>query len=104
MSFVTFQNGYYDLKASLDKANSRLRFADFTVRVDRARCAAAREVERVPGVAAARVPLDRLGLELADGRQATARVVAVPDEPRRQRQRRASCSRASSRPRMRARR
>jgi len=35
MSFVTFQNGYYDLQASLDTAYSRLHFADLTVRVDR---------------------------------------------------------------------
>ena len=81
-SFVTFQNGYYDLKASLDEAYSRLRFADVTIRVDRAPLAAAREAEKVPGVAAARVrTIQDFGLELADGRRATARIVSVPDEP-----------------------
>ena len=55
MSFVTFQNGYYNLKASLDHAYTTLRFADFTVRVERMPLTAARAVERIPGVATARV-------------------------------------------------
>ena len=77
MSFVTFQNGYYDLQASLDHAYTTLRFADFTVRVERMPLTAARAVERIPGVAAARVrTVSDVGLELENGDQATARVIS----------------------------
>jgi len=84
MSFVTFQNGYYDLRASLDEAYGRLKFGDFTVRVERVPLNAARRVERLDGVAAARVrTIQDVGLEFEEGdRQATARIVTIPDEPR----------------------
>lgn len=79
MSYVTFQNGYYDLKSSLDEAYSRLRFADFTIRVERMPLSAARVVERVDGVMAARVrTITDVGLELDNGDQATARIVSSP--------------------------
>ncbi len=65
MSFVTFQNSYYDLRASLEEAYGRLLFADITVRVDRIPLSAARRVEQVPGVAAARVrTVQDVGLDL----------------------------------------
>lgn|GEM_PF-956492 len=76
-SYVTFQNGYYNLKASLDYAYTTLRFADFTVRVDRMPLAAARAVERVPGVETALVrTVNDVGLELKNKDQATARVIS----------------------------
>ncbi len=81
-SYVTFQNGYYNLKASLDHAYSTLRFADLTVRVERMPMTAARAVERIPGVDAAVVrTVNDVGLELGNGDQATARVIssAGPD-------------------------
>jgi len=81
MSYVTFQNAYFDLRGSLDRSYSELRFADLTVRVDRMPFSAAREVERVPGVASARVrTVSDVGLELASGDQATARVLSTPGE------------------------
>ncbi len=79
MSFVTFQNGYYDLKSSLDTAYSRLHFADLSVRVSRAPLALGRSLEALPGVAAARVrTVADVGLELKNGDQATARIVSTP--------------------------
>ncbi len=83
MSFVTFQNGYYDLRASVDEAYGRLRFADFTVRVDRMPLSAAEAIERLDGVEAARVrTIQDVGIEFeGGGRQATARIITVPDEP-----------------------
>jgi putative ABC transport system permease protein len=78
-SYVTFQNGYYDLASSLDYAYSQLRFADLTIRVERMPLTAARDIERIPGVAAARVRTVRdVGLELGNGDQATARIVSTP--------------------------
>lgn len=78
-SYVTFQNGYYNLKASLDQAYERLRFADLTVRVDRMPLTAAREVERLSGVESARVrTVTDVGLELDNGDQATARIISTP--------------------------
>ncbi|NTU72476.1 MAG: hypothetical protein HGB10_11750, partial [Coriobacteriia bacterium] len=75
-SYVTFQNGYYNLRASLDYAYSTLRFADLTVSADRIPDTAARAVERIPGVSAALVrSVADIGLELEDGEQATARVI-----------------------------
>lgn len=77
MSYVTFQNGYYNLQASLDHAYTTLRFADFTVRAERMPLTAARAVERIPGVATARVrTVSDVGLELKNGDQATARVIS----------------------------
>ncbi len=77
MSYVTFQNGYYNLRTSLDHAYDTLRFADFSVRVDRMPLSAARAVERVPGVSAAMVrTVDDVGLERQGGEQATARVIS----------------------------
>ena len=77
MSYVTFQNGYYNLKASLDHAYSTLRFADFTVRVERMPFSEAREIERLPGVVDARVrTVTDVGLERGTGEQATARIIS----------------------------
>ncbi len=81
-SFVTFQNGYYDLRASLDTAYSRLLFADITGHVERMPLSASRDIERIPGVVAARVrTVQDVGLELASGDQATARIISVPNGP-----------------------
>lgn len=81
MSYVTFQNGYYDLKGSLDYAYSRLRFADLSVRVERMPLTAEHEVERVNGVAAARVrTVTDVGLEYGSAEQATARIISSPGE------------------------
>ncbi len=78
-SYVTFQNGYHDLAASLEQAYSTLRFADLTVRVERMPLSAARDIARIDGVAAARVRTVRdVGLELENGDQATARIVSTP--------------------------
>lgn len=78
-SYVTFQNGYYNLKASLNHAYSALRFADFTVGVGRVPMAKQRAIEAIPGVSAARVrTVSDIGLELSDGRQATARLISSP--------------------------
>jgi putative ABC transport system permease protein len=79
MSYVTFQNGYYNLHASLEHAYSTLRFADFTVRVERMPLTAARAIERLPGVETASVrTVEDVGLELKNGDQATARVISSP--------------------------
>jgi putative ABC transport system permease protein len=81
MSFVTFQNSYYDLSASLEEAYSRLLFADLTVRVDRIPLAAARRIEQVPGVSVARVrTVQDVGLDLGGGQQGTARIISFPDD------------------------
>jgi len=80
MSYVTFQNGYYDLSGSLDSTYRRLALPDFAVRVERAPLAAARQVASLPGVAAARVRrISDVGLDLAEGRQATARIISIGD-------------------------
>lgn len=80
MSFVTFQNGYYDLRASLDEAYGRLRFADLTVRVERLPLTASQHIEQLPGVASARVrTVQDVGLDLSGGSQGTARIVSIPD-------------------------
>jgi putative ABC transport system permease protein len=80
MSYVTFQNGFYNLERSLQFAYSTLEYSDIIVRVDRMPRSAERRVETVPGVAAARVrTVEDVGLLLADGRQATARIVTFPD-------------------------
>lgn len=78
-SYVTFQNGYYNLKASLDHAYATLRLADLSVRVDRMPLTASRAVERIPGVATARVrTVTDVGLELPNGDQAVARIISTP--------------------------
>lgn len=80
LSYVTFQNGYYDLRRSLDTAYTRLRFADLVVRLDKAPFSAARRLERMPGVADARVRTSMdVGLELGADSKATARVLSLPD-------------------------
>lgn len=77
--YVTFQNGYYNLKLSLDHAYSTLRFADLTVHVERMPLTASRTVARLPGVRAALVrTVSEVGLEFGDGQQATARVISTP--------------------------
>lgn len=79
-SFVTYQNGYYDLKASLERSYRDLNFAELTVQVDRAPSSAARQVEKLPGVVAARVrTITDVGLERGDGQQASARLVSTDD-------------------------
>lgn len=80
MSFVTFQNGYYDLANSLDEAYGSLRLSDFTVQVERAPLTLGRSLRGVSGIAEVRVRTVRdVGLLAADGHQATARIVSVPD-------------------------
>jgi putative ABC transport system permease protein len=79
-SFITFQNGCYDLRASLDETYSRLHFADLTVRVDRLPLTASRRIEQIPGVASARVrTVQDVGLDLKNGSQGTARIVSIPN-------------------------
>jgi len=79
MSYVTFQNGYYNLKASLDTAFTTLHYGDFTVHVEKMPFSAAREAERLPGVASARVrTVTDVGIELDNGSQATARIISGP--------------------------
>jgi putative ABC transport system permease protein len=81
MSYVTFQNGYYDLRSSVSTAYSSLRFADIDVRVDRIPLSAASRIEMIPGVAAARVrTVEDVGLEMSANRQGTARIVSIPDD------------------------
>ena len=53
MSYVGFITSYLDLKASLDKANAELRFADFNTTVLAAPETATRRLEGLPGIAAA---------------------------------------------------
>lgn len=78
-SYVTFQNGYYNLKTSLDHAYSTLRLSDFTVRVNRLPASEARALEALPGVEHAQVrTVSDVGLELSGARQATARIISTP--------------------------
>ncbi len=79
MSYVAFITGYLDLKASLDRANSELRFASFNTRVVSAPESVARRIAALPGVDAveARLVVDT-GLDMPDGGQVTARVVGIP--------------------------
>jgi len=80
MSFITFQNGYLDLRRSLDEAYNRLLFCDITVRVDRIPLSAARHIEDLPGVAVARVrTIQDVGLDLSGDQQGTARIISIPD-------------------------
>lgn len=79
-SYVTFQNGYYDLKASLDTAYGRLHFADLTIHVDRVPLTQQQHLESIPGVAAARVrTVQDVGLDLTGDKQGTARIISVPN-------------------------
>lgn len=81
-SFVTFQNGYYDLRGSLDLTYERLNFADVTARVERMPLSVARDIEQLDGVAAARVrTVQDVGLEIEGNDRAVARIVSVPDAP-----------------------
>ena len=97
-SYVTFQNGYYNLKASLDHAYATLRFADFTVRVERMPLTARRAVERCRACRVARVrTVNDVGLELKNGDQATARVISSTG-PGGQAERRPRRARADSPP------
>jgi putative ABC transport system permease protein len=80
MSYVTFQNGYYDLRTSLSTAYDRLRFADLTIHVDRVPLSEAAHLATIPGVADARVrTVQDVGLDLEGGKRGTARVISVPD-------------------------
>jgi putative ABC transport system permease protein len=77
-SYVTFQNSARDLQQSLDTAYTTLRLADFNVVALHVPRTAAREIERLPGVAAARVRVVRdVGLDLAEREQASARLITV---------------------------
>jgi putative ABC transport system permease protein len=77
-SYVAFISAYYDLKASADRAAEELRFASFSTQVVSAPSAALRRIREIPGVqqAEGRLVMDT-GLDLADGEQATARVVGL---------------------------
>lgn len=79
MAYVSFITSYYDLKASLDRANTELRFADFNTKVLGAPESVGRRIERIRGVAAvdARLVIDS-ALDMPDETQPTARVVGIP--------------------------
>jgi putative ABC transport system permease protein len=78
-TYVAFLGGYLDLTASVDRANSDLRFADFTISVISAPRSVVDVVATTPGVLAAegRLIVDT-ALDLADGTEATARVIGYP--------------------------
>jgi putative ABC transport system permease protein len=79
LSFVAFLTGYLDLTASVSKANTELKFADFTVKVLSAPTGEMAAVARVPGVAAVegRLVVDTT-LDVGEGTQPIARVIGVP--------------------------
>lgn len=87
MSYVGFITSYLDLKASLERANAELRFADFNTTVLAAPRNAARMLARIEGVGTVegRLVIDS-GIEfegdatsLDDAKsKATARIVGVP--------------------------
>lgn len=81
MTFEGFLTGYLDLNASVERANRELLFADFSTRVLAAPAAEVRAVRRVPGVRAAeaRLIVD-VGLDLADGNRAVARLIGIPED------------------------
>lgn len=77
-SYVTFQNSTRDLQQSLDTAYSKLQLADFDVVARRVPPSAARDVERLTGIAAARVrTVTDVGLDLTEGSQASARLITI---------------------------
>jgi len=83
LSYVAFQTGYLDLTASVAKAGSELKFADFTVGVLGAPAGEVAAVARVPGVRAVegRLIADT-GLDVGASRQPVARVIGVPVDHR----------------------
>jgi putative ABC transport system permease protein len=83
LSYVASQASYLDLKASIAKATSELRFADFTVSVIGAPTGEMAAVARVPGVRAVegRLIVDT-GLDVGSNKQPLARLIGVPSEHR----------------------
>jgi putative ABC transport system permease protein len=83
LSYVASQASYLDLKASIEKATSELKFADFTVNVIGAPRGEMAAVARVPGVRAVegRLIVDT-GLDVGSNKQPLARLIGVPSEHR----------------------
>ncbi len=79
LSFVAFLTGYLDLGASVERANTELKFADFSIQVIGAPAGEMAAVSRVPGVRAVegRLVVDT-GLDVGTGKQPVARVIGVP--------------------------
>ncbi len=82
-TFVAFQTGYLDLKASVERANAELKFSDFTTTLLGVPSTRVGAVRRVTGVAAVegRLVAD-VSLELTDDQRATARIVGLPNKGR----------------------
>ena len=59
LSYVAFISGYIDLSASLEQANTELRYADFATRVISAPASAIDRFRKVPGVRYAEAALVR---------------------------------------------
>lgn len=79
LSYVAFLDGYLDLNASVAKATSELKFADFTVSVVAAPTGEVAAISRVPGVRAVegRLVVDT-GLDVGTSKQPLARVIGLP--------------------------
>lgn len=80
-TFVAFLAAYNDLNRSITRAETELRFADFSIRVLEAPAGETDVIRRVPGVQAAegRLVLET-GLDLADGTKSTARLIGIPSD------------------------
>ncbi len=82
-TFVAFQTSYLDLKASVEKANAELEFADFSTAVMSAPMSELDAIRRLRGVYAAEGRLVQdVSLDLTEGAKAKARIVGIPDERR----------------------
>ncbi|HEX9094426.1 MAG TPA: FtsX-like permease family protein [Coriobacteriia bacterium] len=79
LSYVAFLGGYLDLTASVEKATTELKFADFTVSVLGAPAGEVAAIARIPGVRAVegRLIVDT-GLDVGEEKQPLARVIGVP--------------------------
>jgi len=79
LAFVAAYGAYLDLSASVEKANSSLRFADFSVGVVGAPAGEMAAVSRVKGVRAVEGRLIvETGLDVGTGKQPMARLIGVP--------------------------
>jgi putative ABC transport system permease protein len=83
LSFVSFRTSYNDLTASVERANSELKLADFTVGVVSAPKGEIASVARLPGVRAVegRLIVDT-GLDVGTNKQPVARIIGVPVDHR----------------------
>lgn len=83
VSYVTFRTSYLDLNASVARANSELKFADFSVQVAGAPGGEVRAVGRVPGVRAVEGRfIGQTGIDVGTGLQPVARIIGVPVDHR----------------------